>query len=76
VAQSLRMDHVHRDPRTRPVPDDLRDLAKHLLRERGPRPAALELGISRSALLGICAGARAMPGTIALLREAAARRSP
>jgi hypothetical protein len=61
---------VHHDPRTRPVPDDIREHARSLMRERGPRGAATALGVSRSALLAVCAGADVLPGTLALLRQA------
>ncbi|HET9930833.1 MAG TPA: hypothetical protein VFQ35_09110 [Polyangiaceae bacterium] len=64
------MAHEFHDPRTRPVPDDLRDRARALMRERGPRAAAMALGISRTALLAICGGADVLPGTLALVREA------
>lgn len=40
------------------------------MREKGPRAAALALGVSRSAFLAVCAGADVLPGTLALLREA------
>jgi hypothetical protein len=41
----------------------------------GPREAAKQLGIGRGALLGVIATGQAMPGTVALLREALARRN-
>ena len=40
------------------------------MRARGPRQAAAALGISRSALLSVVAGAGVLPGTLALMREA------
>jgi hypothetical protein len=64
------MAQQHHDPRTRPVPDEIREHARTLMRERGPRGAAAKLGVSRSALLAVCAGADVLPGTLALLREA------
>lgn len=71
-----RMAPVHRDPRTRPVPPETRALAQRLLQERGPKRAAAALGISRTALLSICAGSPVVPGTLALLREAQTRVAP
>jgi hypothetical protein len=68
------MAHVHHDPRTRPVPDEIREHARALMRMRGPRGAAKALGVSRSALLAVCAGADVLAGTLALLREAIARK--
>lgn len=62
--------HVHRDPRCKPVPDEIRAFARRLLRQRGPRKAARALGVSRTALLAVTGGADVMPGTLALLREA------
>ncbi|HEX3850350.1 MAG TPA: hypothetical protein VHW01_05250 [Polyangiaceae bacterium] len=45
------------------------------LKERlGPRQAAQQLGFGRDALLGIIANGEAAPGTVALLREALAKR--
>jgi hypothetical protein len=69
------MDREHHDPRTRPVPEDVREHARALMRRVGPRAAARELGMSRPALLAVCAGADVLPGTLALLREAIARRT-
>lgn len=68
------MAQMHHDPRTRPVPEEIREHARTLMRQHGPRGAAAALGVSRSALLAVCAGADVLPGTLALLREAASRR--
>ena len=67
------MAHVHHDPRTRPVPVEIREHARALFRLQGPRIAAKALGVSRSALLAVCAGADVLPGTLALLREGIGR---
>lgn len=40
-----------------------------MLVEHGPRDLARRLGVSRDAVLGVAAGCRALPGTLALLRE-------
>jgi hypothetical protein len=64
---------MHYDPRTRPVPPELRKLVVRVLHERGARLAAAALGISRHTVTAIAAGSPALPGTIALLREAASR---
>jgi hypothetical protein len=69
------MAHTIRDPRTKPVPEDLRSFARELVNELGPRGAAQKLNVGRSTVLSIIAGQDAMPGTIALLREAKAGRS-
>lgn len=66
---------THRDPRTREVPPELRDRARELLAQRGPRGAAAALGLSRSAVLSVVAVGRATPGTLAILRESTGRRS-
>lgn len=63
------MAQMHHDPRTRPVPGEIQQLARDLMHERGPRRAAAALGISRSALLSVVAGADVLPGTLALMRE-------
>jgi hypothetical protein len=51
------------------VPEDIRARAQYLMQQRGPRFAAARLGVSRNALLAVCAGAEVLPGTLALLRE-------
>lgn len=60
--------HMH-DPRTVEVPEDLLTAARAALDADGPVRGAARLGISRNALLGICATGRCMPGTVALLRQ-------
>jgi hypothetical protein len=40
------------------------------MQEHGARAAAVQLGISRTALLALAAGADVLPGTLALVREA------
>ena len=62
------------NPRYRAVPQQLRILAVSLLEERGIRGGARELGIGRTAFVGICAGLHVQPGTLALVREAIKRR--
>ncbi|MFZ5891285.1 MAG: hypothetical protein ACOY0T_09565 [Myxococcota bacterium] len=64
------MAHVHHDPRTKPVPEELRELVRDRLRRLGPRGAAAELNLGRSTVLSIAAGGDVLPGTLALLREA------
>ena len=58
----------HTRPGMRPVPSDMRERARALMRERGTRAAASALGISRTALLAVAAGADVLPGTLALLK--------
>jgi hypothetical protein len=67
------MSSEHR-AKTRPVPGDLRDRARALLKERGPVSAAAAMGVSRITLLAVAAGADVLPGTLALLRESQAGR--
>lgn len=64
------MNAKHHDPRTRPVPEEMRSRARLLMQEHGARAAAVQLGISRTALLALAAGADVLPGTLALVREA------
>jgi hypothetical protein len=56
-------------PRGEAPPDELRRVVVALLADHGPRDLARRLGISRDAVLGVAAGCRALPGTLALLRE-------
>lgn len=53
---------------------DLIAAVAELHQRLGPRQAAQELGVGRGALLGVIATGQAMPGTVALLREALAKR--
>lgn len=69
------MAHPHHDPRTREVPEDIREHCRHLLRQLGPRGAASTMGVSRNALLAVTGGAAVLPGTLALLREGMRRQS-
>jgi len=64
------MSQEHHDPRTRPVPHDLRAMVRDCIKRRGPKGAATALGVSRTALLAVAAGYQALPGTLALLRAA------
>jgi hypothetical protein len=69
------MSHVTRtDKRTIPVPEELQALTRDLMTRLGPVRAGKHLGISRNAVLGVVATAHALPGTVALLREAQGRR--
>jgi hypothetical protein len=47
----------------------MREKVAELVRELGPRPAAVRLGVSRDVVIGIIADMNVMPGTVALLRE-------
>jgi hypothetical protein len=58
-----------RTPRGELPPVDLRLAVAELLRIHGPRGLARRLNMSRDALLTVAIGARALPGTLALLRE-------
>lgn len=62
-------------PRTRPVPPEIRDRVRELIRDIGTRRAAQKLGLSRVALLALAAGDGAMAGTLALAREALAPKA-
>ncbi|HEY4158682.1 MAG TPA: hypothetical protein VGM29_11320 [Polyangiaceae bacterium] len=57
-----------------PVPVEQVATVAELYQQLGPRGAAAKLGIGRGALLGVIASGQAMPGTLALLREALERR--
>lgn len=57
------------------IPQEHREYLAEVFREKGPRNAAMYLGIGRTALLGILARGECMPGTAALVREAVARRA-
>lgn len=65
---------AHVDRRCVDVPPELIAQVHVTLREHGPRRAAARLGISRSAVLSIIGTGRAMPGTVALLRQALTTR--
>jgi hypothetical protein len=56
------------------VPVEQIALVAELKERLGPREAARQLGFGRGAMLGIIANGEAAPGTVALLREALARR--
>lgn len=65
-------EHMHtktRRMRGVPAPEELRQRLAVLLDSLGPGPLAVKLGLARHTLLGVCAGARSMPGTAALIRE-------
>jgi hypothetical protein len=64
----------HGGPRVIRVPVEFCAVVAELQERVGPRQAAQELGLGRAALLGVVATGKALPGTIALLREALARR--
>jgi hypothetical protein len=68
------MAHPHHDPRTRPVPPEVVELARTLMHELGPRAAAAELGLNRTAFYAVVAGADVLPGTLALVELALQRR--
>jgi hypothetical protein len=65
----------HVDRRLRPVPIAVRIVVTELVAERGPRGAARELGMSRSAVMQIAAGLPCMPGTLAIAERQIAARS-
>lgn len=64
------------DPRTLAVPPEIRAHAQRLLNDLGPRRAAAALGVSRTAITGVVSTGRAMPGTLALMREALGGAGP
>ena len=64
----------HGGPRVIRVPVEFCAVVVELQERLGPSQAAKELGLGRAALLGIAATGKALPGTVALLREALARR--
>jgi hypothetical protein len=69
------VDIIHRGrPRAVRVPVEYIAVVAALQERVGPRQAAQELGLGRAALLGVVATGKALPGTVALLREALARR--
>lgn len=61
------------DPRTRPVPPEIQAQVADCLRRRGPVGAAKAIGVSKSVVLSVAAGAPVLPGSLALLREYARR---
>lgn len=65
------MAHARRDVRTVPVPEEIRELVRARLHELGPRAAAAQSNIGRTALFAIVAGEPVLPGTLALVRETA-----
>jgi hypothetical protein len=66
------MAHKFHDPRTRAVPDELRAFVQSLVEEHGARSAARLLDLGKNTVLSVIAGQDAMPGTIALIRQARA----
>lgn len=56
-----------------PAQPDLVEMVRRLLDQHGPREAAELLGVSRSTVTAIAAGAKVMPGTLALLELARQR---
>ena len=56
-------------------PPEIVGMVADCLRRRGPSGAARALGVSRSTLLTVAAGLGVSRGSLALLREALARRT-
>lgn len=56
------------------VPSELVDMVRDCVERRGPTGASKALGLSRTALLSALAGVGVSKGTLAILREAKARR--
>lgn len=50
-------------------PEDIRLRVQTQLRRLGANTLAAELGLSRNTTLSLAAGARTLPGTLALVRE-------
>ena len=65
---------AHDDPRTRDVPPELIAMVRDCVSRRGRRGASRVLGLSVTTLAAVLAGFPVMPGTLALLREAARRK--
>jgi hypothetical protein len=64
------MSHKYSDPRTKPVPPEIRDFVRRVVDAQGPTGASRTIGVSRSVVLAVVAGADVLPGTLALLTQA------
>ncbi len=62
------------DPRLRPIPSQILDWARGVRDRRGTKGAAKVLGIAPTTVMSILAIGEAMPGTLALLERAWARK--